>query len=248
MNELDLNKVRKAWQDASPCEVVHGLKHPEDYPPEVFALVREEARRRGLRADSSAALAPPTFTAVRRTFSALAGWVQRACRVIWAHPLHSGAVLGILWALHVMLGSQLIFWFPFWLLASVSCGLYLAGLVLICWPLREHRIAVSVPLAAWASQLACFLVVRFVFLQTAPQAYRPTATGFLTSIAYHLLMYFGVPLMLLSTGVHVRNRYWPVHQPGRCKVCDYDLRGLPEPRCPECGSPFDPADVARSVR
>ncbi len=28
-----------------------------------------------------------------------------------------------------------------------------------------------------------------------------------------------------------------------CKVCYYDLRGLSEPRCPECGTQFNPADV-----
>jgi hypothetical protein len=28
----------------------------------------------------------------------------------------------------------------------------------------------------------------------------------------------------------------------RCLGCGYDLRGLPENRCPECGLPFDPAD------
>lgn len=28
-------------------------------------------------------------------------------------------------------------------------------------------------------------------------------------------------------------------RPGHCKVCDYDLRGLPLPRCPECGTEFD---------
>ncbi len=33
----------------------------------------------------------------------------------------------------------------------------------------------------------------------------------------------------------------PTHDPGRCRVCDYDLRGLPEPRCPECGTPFEQA-------
>jgi hypothetical protein len=27
---------------------------------------------------------------------------------------------------------------------------------------------------------------------------------------------------------------------GRCEQCGYDLRGLPEPRCPECGKGFDP--------
>jgi hypothetical protein len=30
---------------------------------------------------------------------------------------------------------------------------------------------------------------------------------------------------------------------GCCAKCGYDLRGLPEPRCPECGTPFDPKAV-----
>jgi hypothetical protein len=30
----------------------------------------------------------------------------------------------------------------------------------------------------------------------------------------------------------------------RCLGCGYILDGLPEPRCPECGRPFDPADPA----
>jgi hypothetical protein len=28
--------------------------------------------------------------------------------------------------------------------------------------------------------------------------------------------------------------------PGQCGNCGYNLRGLPEPRCPECGTPFTP--------
>lgn len=31
-----------------------------------------------------------------------------------------------------------------------------------------------------------------------------------------------------------------VAEPGRCERCGYLLRGLLEPRCPECGEPFDP--------
>lgn len=34
---------------------------------------------------------------------------------------------------------------------------------------------------------------------------------------------------------------------GQCTTCGYSLRGLPEPRCPECGTPFDP-DPINSVR
>lgn len=26
--------------------------------------------------------------------------------------------------------------------------------------------------------------------------------------------------------------------PARCESCGYDLQGLPQPRCPECGTPF----------
>lgn len=33
-----------------------------------------------------------------------------------------------------------------------------------------------------------------------------------------------------------------------CLKCKYDLRRLPEPRCPECGTVFDPADSATYAR
>jgi hypothetical protein len=42
----------------------------------------------------------------------------------------------------------------------------------------------------------------------------------------------GVALLFLS----VRTRR--LERTKRCVQCGYDLRGLPEPRCPECGTPF----------
>ena len=34
----------------------------------------------------------------------------------------------------------------------------------------------------------------------------------------------------------------------RCPLCEYDLRGLPEPRCPECGFTFEWADLTDPTR
>ena len=34
-----------------------------------------------------------------------------------------------------------------------------------------------------------------------------------------------------------------IHTPGLCKECGYILHGLIEPRCPECGTAFDPATL-----
>lgn len=33
------------------------------------------------------------------------------------------------------------------------------------------------------------------------------------------------------------------YAPGECRRCGYLLYGLPDPRCPECGTPFDPRTV-----
>ncbi len=39
-----------------------------------------------------------------------------------------------------------------------------------------------------------------------------------------------------------------VQTEGRCPNCDYDLRGLVEPRCPECGQAFTSREVAVYAR
>ena len=33
-----------------------------------------------------------------------------------------------------------------------------------------------------------------------------------------------------------------------CTNCGYDIHGLPEPRCPECGQPFDPYQFSGKQR
>ncbi len=55
------------------------------------------------------------------------------------------------------------------------------------------------------------------------------------------------PLLLIGAGVLGWLAYRANQKLGRargqCRECGYDLRGLTEHRCPECGKPFDPADL-----
>lgn len=47
-------------------------------------------------------------------------------------------------------------------------------------------------------------------------------------------------LVLLIVRVH---KTTPRFAPNQCSKCGYLLIGLPTPRCPECGTPFDPSAV-----
>lgn len=52
----------------------------------------------------------------------------------------------------------------------------------------------------------------------------------------------GIPLIIAGTVLsivsHIREKKDPRTWKGHCRKCGYDLRGLKERRCPECGEPF----------
>jgi hypothetical protein len=53
-------------------------------------------------------------------------------------------------------------------------------------------------------------------------------------------MLAGVSCLLAQCGSWISYRIWPIPGEGCCQECGYDLTGLLERRCPECGESFSP--------
>ena len=68
--------------------------------------------------------------------------------------------------------------------------------------------------------------------------YLEALTWLAAAVGYTFLIALGsaLPLAVLF---HALRRRPPSAEP-RCRQCGYILIGLPEPRCPECATPFDP--------
>jgi hypothetical protein len=103
-----------------------------------------------------------------------------------------------------------------------------------------RQILVLVVLWGWVIPLgaACWYDYRASIYQPTSDFDNWDAVGFhLASESFSLISAGWVGLaILLYAGRHIL-RSPPT--PGTCRRCGYDLRGLPEPRCPECGTSFD---------
>lgn len=85
-------------------------------------------------------------------------------------------------------------------------------------------------------------VQRYQAKTSQPQVWKKWQPGSaLLNVALVLAMCIH-PLVLIPalSRLALRKRLFPL---GHCP-CGYDLRGLPEPRCPECGRPFEPGEMS----
>jgi hypothetical protein len=129
----------------------------------------------------------------------------------------------IAWLLIPLLTVESVLW----------SGPYIAliGLASIILSIRiRHWLALAFGVAHVLIVLFCFALV--IVLDWGPNdAHQPfTLLGL-------LFISFTVPAGILI----YRTTRAAEPDPNRCIVCDYLLYGLTEPRCPECGTPFDPA-------
>lgn len=226
MADLDLDRLRNTWRGLPDIDVARALTRPDDYPPEVQAIIQQEAARRELDSDAldvSEAVEPDLVVRFLRRVNAF----------FRAHPLVGAACLGFALSLAGWLLARLGRGSPR-LLSLTLLGVHLVGLAYLCWPLRRYKRALFVTLVVWVCQTVFGIFANLSVLLEMP------LRRLLFSYAANFIVLCAIPFMLLSIAVYVRNTYWPVYPEGRCAVCGYDLRGLPAPRCPECGTPFGP--------
>jgi hypothetical protein len=243
--DLDLDRIRRAWQTATPGDIVRALNQIADYAPAVAAIIREEAERRGLTSESDEAFPAPAYAPIRP----LVRGVPRRFAAVWRpprkqidrHPYLSAAVLGVV---YYLAASNLPHRGG---LAYLWLALYFVGLAIICLPLRHYRLTILVPVTAGSVTWTTWFVIALRnWIAERPPGF--SWTGIATDWVIVFAACAVLPALLLSGAAFIRNRYWPLREPGHCRVCDYDLRGLPESRCPECGTPFDPAEVPDLVQ
>ena len=233
MGDSNLGRARSAWEQAGDADLVRALKSVDEYPAAIQEIICKEAEQRQLTAET---VFPETYPALRALARGVKQPWERCLRWIQKQPYYCAILLG---ATDPFLGAQLIkiglIWLP----------LLTYMILLSLLNLRQKRYLVVIAAALVAAGVSCAFALGSQAILWMTHA--PGDTVLFMRVILHTtfnsLGIKGVAAAILLCGiVWLRKRFWPVINPGRCRVCDYDLRGLPEPRCPECGTPFDPAD------
>jgi hypothetical protein len=174
------------------------------------------------------------------------GFAQSPVTYTIACVLVIAGVTLALWGVRTPLGSIWLGW-PQW------CGLILIGVALFClyrmglWPSRPQ----GTELELCRRRRTGLLVSAISFFTYAIILFSLLALKFRRQASLDPVVYLGgvAAIFLVAGGI----KLWRYRREGRklrrlqgrCEKCGYDLRGLPEPRCPECGTPFTLGNTAR---
>ena len=245
MTEIDVSRVQQAWRAATPVEVVRALGELNEYPEAVRAIIKQEAARRELRADMTELLEQTTAWQEAPAAQALLRTAAHLHRPIQRYPLRFAAGVGVVYWVVTLV--QMRYFMPAGQptpMPYLRPSLLLLAMFVICAPYRNYRTAAMVPVVAVTALMTLFTInVVGIPLVRGQTADLPPVSSLLVALLIPWSALCGVPMILLLITTHVRRRFWPVFTPGHCRVCDYNLHGLPDPRCPECGTVFEREEV-----
>lgn len=230
------SELVEAWRNATDDDVVRGLADPSDLSQEILGILQAEARRRGIESRSNHFPGMFDESVYLRLFARLGRFTRSALMFLWRRRLLAAFLYGVGFRVVSGAAGQLLLDIHTYLLTSLFLGVYTLGLGILCWPLRSIKSVawnsafalLGLCLSSWRWHLAFFRGI--VTLRDA-----------LYYVSYSVFPFLLVPFAVISVVVFFRNRYRPIYPPGHCNKCGYDLFGLPEHRCSECGNPFEPA-------
>lgn len=215
---------------------MRALAEPDDYPPEVFTIIRQEAARRSLGNAENCARHDPAVPPL--------GFLTKR---VWAFLIEHRLVVAGLAGASFPVGRILRDWcsigvslaMEFVVLASVC----LLGLAVGCWPLHDYRLAVRATFVA-AVVFSTIGTLNGIVRDRGGMSIFPWVFPLGTISA--LLLVWGTACGILCGLMYVRNSLWPIYPAGHCTACGYNLFGLTSGRCPECGTPVERQGTAES--
>jgi hypothetical protein len=240
MNPPDLKGIPDAWRRASDADVARALAEPTDYEPAVVAIIQAEADRRGTMPASGAAVPRRLDSVNLRLILAVARFFRR-------HRFLAAILLGFAYQRASDVAGPLLQ--PFVHTTTVAIAINAAFLAafafaigVLCVPLRTYRTVLAVSAFAILGGIGAGIprIVPWVVRNWSQPFGKPYLAIVLVS---PFLLTWAAVCLVLCLIVFLHNRYRPIIPAGHCPKCGYNLFGLPEPRCPECGKPFEPQDV-----
>lgn len=234
MSDPTPNKFAEAWRNATDAEVVRGMANPSDYTAEAIVVLRAEALRRGIDHTS-----PIDGESVHR--SVYLPLLRTILRFFMRHRFITAILVGIAYQQASKAIGPILQ--PYARTTAAAIAINLSGILVfalaigvLCFPLRTYRIVFSTSAFAVLGCIGGWIPQFVGFVYRGQIHWKPVILGMW--IAAMIVLWL-VMALLVSGIVFLRNRYRPVYLAGHCTKCGYNLHGLTEPRCPECGKTFE---------
>jgi hypothetical protein len=214
----EMNDLEVAWRRANDDDVTAALRSLCDYPPIAVDTIQREARRRGIGIVGEL---------VPKRERHLNDWAVLSGSWVVGHPIVVAIITTGALRLGVGAASASLSITSPWLPSAVFIPSWIGILGFLACSTRSYRKTVWIALAGTVAPT----VVGFAHSFLAGALPFSSSWSWLVFPIVAVAVWWLLAWPLLCLAVRIYTRRYP-------QRCGYDLRGLPQPRCPECGTPF----------